>query len=91
MHFSPKMWKEGQDEKRKLKSDAIPTVFGYFLKKNSKPDEATTKLIKDAKEDQVSINRCMNIIKRQIYIFTLIDILLTSYRVLICYYQTKKV
>ncbi|KMQ81763.1 thap domain-containing protein, partial [Lasius niger] len=32
VHFSPEMWERRADHKRKLKSNAVPTIFGFFMK-----------------------------------------------------------
>lgn len=32
IHFAPDMWQQRFDGKRKLKKDAVPTIFGFFLK-----------------------------------------------------------
>ncbi|XP_036140847.1 dynein heavy chain-like protein PF11_0240 isoform X2 [Monomorium pharaonis] len=33
IHFAPDTWEQRIDGKRKLKSNAVPTIFGFFLKK----------------------------------------------------------
>lgn len=65
MHFSEDMWEQRPNGKRKLKSGAIPTIFGFFLKKNlgtNKNDEISQTLKEHnihAKEGQVSINKIL--------------------------------
>ncbi|XP_071565386.1 uncharacterized protein [Temnothorax nylanderi] len=54
MHFAPEMWEHRRDGKRKLKSEAIPTLFGFFVKKDtdvSRNKEAS----KEPVEEQPSI------------------------------------
>ncbi|XP_024868219.1 uncharacterized protein LOC112452320, partial [Temnothorax curvispinosus] len=46
VHFAPEMWEANR--KHKLKRDAIPTIFGFFLKKQV--------LTKDAENDGSSEN-----------------------------------
>ncbi|XP_071629227.1 peroxynitrite isomerase THAP4-like [Temnothorax longispinosus] len=31
VHFSPEMWERRSDKKPKLKPNAVPTIFGYWL------------------------------------------------------------
>lgn len=53
------MWEQRRDGKRKLKSAAIPTIFGFFFKNNTvNTNEETSK-----KYEQVSIDKYMKIIK----------------------------
>ncbi|XP_025153599.1 uncharacterized protein LOC112588313 [Harpegnathos saltator] len=33
VHFQPEMWEQRSDKKRKLKHNAVPTIFEYFVKK----------------------------------------------------------
>ncbi|XP_029673100.1 THAP domain-containing protein 5-like [Formica exsecta] len=33
IHFAPDTWEQRSDGKRKLKPNAVPTIFGFFLKK----------------------------------------------------------
>lgn len=33
VHFQPEMWEQRSDKKRKLKHNAVPTMFKYFSKK----------------------------------------------------------
>ncbi|XP_071633680.1 uncharacterized protein [Temnothorax longispinosus] len=54
MHFAPEMWERRRDGKRKLKSEAIPTLFGFFVKKDtdvSRNKEAS----KEPVEEQPSV------------------------------------
>lgn len=53
------MWEQRRDGKRKLKSAAIPTIFGFFFLNNTvNTNEETSK-----KYEQVSIDKYMKIIK----------------------------
>jgi len=38
VHF-PEIWQQRADDKKKLKSDVIPTIFGFFIKKQNKSIE----------------------------------------------------
>ncbi|KAG5311795.1 THAP4 protein, partial [Acromyrmex insinuator] len=63
MHFAPKMWEQRMDNKKKLKLNAVPTIFGYFVKKkvpfnNQNFDVVEDKcrfISDDCKEDQIII------------------------------------
>ncbi|XP_011348002.1 uncharacterized protein LOC105285470 isoform X2 [Ooceraea biroi] len=35
VHFSPEMWEQRRDKKPKLKLNAVPTIFGYWLKEKT--------------------------------------------------------
>lgn len=35
VHFAPDMWQQRSDGKKRLKKDAVPTIFGFFLKKKN--------------------------------------------------------
>ncbi|XP_011878664.1 PREDICTED: THAP domain-containing protein 4-like, partial [Vollenhovia emeryi] len=41
IHFEPEMWEQRADHKVKLKPNAVPTIFGYFLKKRNEMDGGT--------------------------------------------------
>ncbi|KYM98411.1 PREDICTED: uncharacterized protein LOC108777575 [Cyphomyrmex costatus] len=59
VHFAPEMWQQRADGKKKLKSDAIPTIFGFFIKKQNKSIEEMDnntqiiEFINDSKNDNV--------------------------------------
>ncbi|XP_018358249.1 PREDICTED: THAP domain-containing protein 6-like [Trachymyrmex cornetzi] len=57
VHFAPEMWDE-KAKKRKLKPDAVPTIFGFFLKKK-KPVETennTTQVVTDTINNNTNYN-----------------------------------
>jgi len=35
VHFTPEMWERRIDDKKKLKLNAVPTIFGYFIKEKT--------------------------------------------------------
>ncbi|XP_025162806.1 THAP domain-containing protein 2-like isoform X2 [Harpegnathos saltator] len=49
VHFAPEMWKLGR--KRKLKRDAVPTIIGFFMKKQ---------VMKDLEDDNGTVNKITN-------------------------------
>ncbi|EGI67250.1 hypothetical protein G5I_04183 [Acromyrmex echinatior] len=49
IHFVPTMWEQRTDM-RKLKPNAVPTIFGYFLKKEPKEIENNVTQVIDASE-----------------------------------------
>ncbi|TGZ51268.1 THAP domain-containing protein 2 [Temnothorax longispinosus] len=81
VYFSPEMWEQIRDKKRKLKPGAVPTIFGFFVKKKNIDISRNEQVSKEhAKEEQVSIDRYIIIVKRSKNICTLTRILSTSYR-----------
>ncbi|KAG5344003.1 THAP4 protein, partial [Acromyrmex charruanus] len=63
MYFAPKMWEQRMDNKKKLKPNAVPTIFGYFVKKkvpfnnqNFDVVEDKRRFISDDCKDQIIVN-----------------------------------
>lgn len=67
MHFKPEMWEQRIDNKRKLKQNAVPTIFEYYQKKkifciNQKPDVIEVPDVTEEehrpvhKKDQIIVN-----------------------------------
>lgn len=62
MHFAPEMWERRIDNKKKLKPNAVPTIFGCFIKEKvfREPTEKyfgnlfekEHKLVHDIQEDE---------------------------------------
>ncbi|XP_011878789.1 PREDICTED: THAP domain-containing protein 3-like [Vollenhovia emeryi] len=53
IHFAPEMWQQTLNGKRKLKKDAVPTVFGFFLKKEKVNYDISILLIKNSKSQGI--------------------------------------
>ncbi|XP_011055369.1 PREDICTED: THAP domain-containing protein 6-like [Acromyrmex echinatior] len=61
MHFVPKMWEQKMDNKKKLKPNAVPTIFKYFVKKKVPFNNQNFDVVEDihrfifddCKEDQI--------------------------------------
>jgi len=55
MHFAPEMWKRRIDNKKKLKLNAVPTIFGYFIKEKTFKD-STEKYFENLSEKELHNN-----------------------------------
>lgn len=77
------MWEQRGDGKRKLKLGAIPTIFGFFLKKYTdinNNEQASNVKEEHVKEEQVSIYRYMKIIKRGKHLFVFCQLFAEEYQ-----------
>jgi len=71
VHFASEMWQQRADGKKKLNSDAIPTIFGFFIKKQNesiKKIDNNTQIIEftnDSRIDNIQNKEqvCNNIIQ----------------------------
>ncbi|XP_011642678.1 THAP domain-containing protein 5-like [Pogonomyrmex barbatus] len=58
VHFEPTMWEKRKDDLKKLKCDAVPTIFGSYLKKqdNEKNKSNISDLNQESRTDYIQIN-----------------------------------
>ncbi|EZA48314.1 hypothetical protein DMN91_008110 [Ooceraea biroi] len=61
VHFPSEMWERRADKKRKLKQNAVPTIFGFFWKKKVTENEKEVSPIKEVSSEG---NRVDYIVRR---------------------------